>query len=109
MIREVRGKGLIVVGIEFGRPRSLGTFRAAWSILVEAVSAGLFCQLIHDPALPNITRILVQVAGHAKPHSKTPACALTLSEQDCDWIEARFKRGNCREPSRSRGPFGHLG
>jgi ornithine--oxo-acid transaminase len=46
MVREVRGKGLMI-GIEFGRPRSL-KLQAAWGLL-EAVSTGLFCQLITIP------------------------------------------------------------
>jgi ornithine--oxo-acid transaminase len=86
MIREVRGKGLMI-GIEFGRPRSL-RLRAAWSLL-EAVSAGLFCQLITIPLCKH-HRILVQVAGHAS-HTVKLLPALTLSEQDCDWIESSFR------------------
>src|ERR1700733_9049528 len=87
MIREVRGKGLMI-GIEFGRPRSL-RLRAAWGLL-EAVSAGLFCQLITIPLCKH-HRILVQVAGHAS-HTVKLLPALTLSEQDCDWIEGSFRK-----------------
>src|SRR5947208_1807755 len=42
LVRAVRGKGLMI-GIEFGPPRSL-KLKAAWTLL-EAVSPGLFCQL----------------------------------------------------------------
>jgi ornithine--oxo-acid transaminase len=85
MIREVRGKGLMI-GIEFGRPHSL-KLNAAWSLL-EAVSPGLFCQLITIP-LCKQHRILVQVAGHAS-HTVKLLPALVISEQDCDWIERSF-------------------
>jgi ornithine--oxo-acid transaminase len=61
MVREVRGKGLMI-GIEFGRPHSL-KLQAAWGLL-EAVSTGLFCQLITIP-LCTRHRILAQVAGHS--------------------------------------------
>jgi ornithine--oxo-acid transaminase len=85
MIREVRGKGLMI-GIEFGRPHSL-KLNAAWSLL-EAVSPGLFCQLITIPLCKH-HRILVQVAGHAS-HTVKLLPALVISEQDCDWIERSF-------------------
>jgi ornithine--oxo-acid transaminase len=85
MVREVRGKGLMI-GIEFGRPRSL-KLRASWSLL-EAVSTGLFCQLITIPLCKN-HRILAQVAGHAS-HTVKLLPALVISEQDCDWIESSF-------------------
>ncbi len=85
MVREVRGKGLMI-GIEFGRPRSLKLL-AAWSLL-EAVSTGLFCQLITIPLCKH-HRILVQVAGHAS-HTVKLLPALTISAEDCDWIERSF-------------------
>ena len=85
MVREVRGKGLMI-GIEFGRPRSL-KLRASWSLL-EAVSTGLFCQLITIPLCKN-HRILAQVAGHAS-HTVKLLPALVISEQDCEWIESSF-------------------
>ncbi len=85
LIREVRGKGLMI-GIEFGRPRSL-KLQAAWGLL-EAVSPGLFCQLITIP-LCKQHRILAQVAGHAS-HTVKLLPALVLTEEDCDWIERSF-------------------
>ena len=75
MVREVRGKGLMI-GIEFGRPRSL-KLQAAWSLL-EAVSTGLFCQLITIPLCKD-HRILAQVAGHAS-HTVKLLPALVISE-----------------------------
>ena len=85
MVREVRGKGLMI-GIEFGRPRSL-KLQAAWGLL-EAVSTGLFCQLITIP-LCTRHRILAQVAGHAS-HTVKLLPALVITEEDCDWIERSF-------------------
>ncbi len=87
MVREVRGKGLMI-GIEFGRPRSL-KLQAAWSLL-EAVSPGLFCQLITIPLCKH-HRILAQVAGHAS-HTVKLLPALVISEDDCDWIESAFDK-----------------
>src|SRR5262249_5855254 len=45
-VHDVRGKGMMI-GIEFGPPRSL-RFRAAWRVLA-GVNASLFCQLITMP------------------------------------------------------------
>src|SRR6202044_3170142 len=81
MVRKVRGKGLMI-GIEFGRPRSL-KLRASWSLL-EAVSTGLFCQLITIP-LCKEHRILAQVGGHAS-HTVKLLPGLVISGEDCGWI-----------------------
>jgi ornithine--oxo-acid transaminase len=85
MVREVRGKGLMI-GIEFGRPRSL-RLQASWGLL-EAVSTGLFCQLITIPLCKH-HRILVQVAGHAS-HTVKLLPALVITDADCDWIQRSF-------------------
>ena len=85
MVRAVRGMGLMI-GIEFGRPRSL-KLQAAWGLL-ETVSTGLFCQLITIP-LCRQHRILVQVAGHAS-HTVKLLPALVITEDDCAWIERAF-------------------
>jgi ornithine--oxo-acid transaminase len=87
MVREVRGKGLMI-GIEFGRPRSL-RLQAAWGLL-EAVSPGLFCQLITIPLCKD-HQILAQVAGHAS-HTVKLLPALVISDEDCDWIEGAFDK-----------------
>ncbi|NIX78335.1 aspartate aminotransferase family protein [Microvirga terricola] len=84
-VQSVRGKGLMI-GIEFGPPRSL-KLKAAWT-MVEAVNAGLFCQLIAVPLFRD-HKILAQVAGHGS-HTIKLLPPLTLSEADCDWIEAAF-------------------
>jgi ornithine--oxo-acid transaminase len=85
ILREIRGKGLMI-GIEFGRPRSL-KLQAAWG-LVEAASTGLFCQLITIP-LCKQHRVLVQVAGHNSRTIKLLP-ALVITDGDCDWIERSF-------------------
>jgi ornithine--oxo-acid transaminase len=85
MIRDVRGKGLMI-GIEFGRPHSLKLL-AAWRLL-EAVSTGLFCQLITIPLCRN-HHVLAQVAGHAS-HTVKLLPALVINQEDCDWIERSF-------------------
>ena len=60
MLHDVRGKGLMV-GIEFGPPKSLG-LRAAWTAL-EAMQKGMFAQLV-VMGLMHDHRILSQVSGH---------------------------------------------
>ncbi len=59
MLIDVRGRGLMV-GLEFGPPRSLG-LRAAWTA-VEGAKKGLFTQLI-VMALVKDHHILTQVGG----------------------------------------------
>jgi ornithine--oxo-acid transaminase len=85
LVKAVRGKGLMI-GVEFGAPQSL-KLKAAWS-LVEAVNAGLFCQLITIPLFKD-HKILVQVAGHAN-HTVKLLPALVIDDSDCDWIERAF-------------------
>lgn len=60
LVSDVRGKGLMV-GIEFGPPRSLA-LRAAWAGL-EKVQEGLFAQMV-VMALMRDHRLLTQVSGH---------------------------------------------
>src|SRR5439155_15883823 len=62
LVKSVRGKGLMI-GIEFGPPRSL-KLKASWNIL-ETVSSGLFCQLIVIPLFRE-HKILSHVAGHGR-------------------------------------------
>lgn len=59
LVADVRGKGLMV-GIEFGPPRSLG-LKAAWAA-AEAAQKGLFAQLV-VMSLMRDHRILTQVGG----------------------------------------------
>ncbi len=85
LLKDVRGKGLMI-GIEFGPPKSLA-LKASWSVL-ETASKGLFCQLITIPLFKD-HKILSQVAGHAS-HTIKLLPALTISEEDCNWITGAF-------------------
>lgn len=85
-VKTVRGKGLMI-GIEFGAPRSL-KLKTAWSVL-ETMNTGLFCQLITVPLFKE-HKVLTQVAGHAS-HTIKLLPPLTISEADCDWIERSFE------------------
>lgn len=59
LLHEVRGRGLMI-GIEFGKPRSLG-LRSRWAML-QAARKGLFAQMVVVPLLQR-HRILTQVSG----------------------------------------------
>ena len=59
MLAEVRGRGLMI-GIEFGRPRSL-KLRSRWAML-QAARKWLFAQMVVVPLLQR-HRILTQVSG----------------------------------------------
>jgi ornithine--oxo-acid transaminase len=85
LVSDVRGKGLMI-GVEFGPPKSL-MLKATWNLL-ETANAGLFGQLICIPLFKD-HKVLTQVAGHANPTIKLLP-ALTLTDADCDWIEASF-------------------
>jgi len=87
LVKDVRGKGLML-GIEFGPPRSL-KLKAAWSLL-ETVKSGLFCQLITIPLFKD-HKMLVQVAGNGN-HVIKLIPALIISDADCDWIEDSFEK-----------------
>jgi ornithine--oxo-acid transaminase len=85
LVADVRGKGLMV-GIEFGPPKSL-KLKAAWNLL-ETVNSGLFCQLISIPLFRD-HKVLTQVAGHGN-HTIKLLPPLNISDADCDWIERSF-------------------
>jgi ornithine--oxo-acid transaminase len=85
LIKDVRGKGLMV-GIEFGSPRSL-KLKASWNLL-EAANSGLFCQLIIIPLFKD-HKIVSQVAGHGN-HTIKLLPPLIITDEDCDWIEKSF-------------------
>ncbi|MFG1811038.1 aspartate aminotransferase family protein [Streptomyces sp. NPDC049040] len=59
LLKEVRGRGLMI-GIEFGRPKSLG-LRGRWTML-QAARKGLFAQMVVVPLLQR-HHILTQVSG----------------------------------------------
>jgi ornithine--oxo-acid transaminase len=85
LIKEIRGKGLML-GIEFGAPRSL-KLKMAWMAL-EAANVGLFCQMITIPLFKD-HKILCQVAGHESYTIKLLP-PLIITEEDCNWIERGF-------------------
>jgi ornithine--oxo-acid transaminase len=85
LVADVRGKGLMI-GVEFGPPQSF-KLKAAWNLL-ETVNAGLFCQLISIPLFRD-HKVLTQVAGHGN-HTIKLLPPLTLSSEDCDWVEKSF-------------------
>ena len=83
---DVRGKGLMV-GIEFGRPKSLG-LRTAWS-LIHSADGGLFPQSITMPLLDR-HHILTQVAGHHVDIIKLLP-TLTITQADVDYFLDAFR------------------
>lgn len=85
LVADIRGKGLMI-GVEFGPPQSF-KLKAAWNLL-ETVNSGLFCQLISIPLFRD-HKVLTQVAGHGN-HTIKLLPSLTLTDEDCDWIETSF-------------------
>ncbi|MFC8143328.1 aspartate aminotransferase family protein [Streptomyces paradoxus] len=79
MLAEVRGRGLMI-GIEFGRPRSL-KLRSRWAML-QAARKGLFAQMVVVPLLQR-HRILTQVSGdHMEVIKLIPP--LIIGEREAD-------------------------
>ncbi len=84
-LQEVRGKGLMI-GLQFGAPQSM-KLKLSWN-MIEAVTKGLFCQLITIPLFRD-HKILAQVAGHGS-HTIKLLPPLILTDEDCAWIEQAF-------------------
>jgi acetylornithine/succinyldiaminopimelate/putrescine aminotransferase len=85
LLKEVRGRGLMV-GIEFGRPKSLG-LRSRWTML-QAARKGLFAQMVVVPLLQR-HRILTQVSGdHLEVIKLIPP--LVIDEADVDRFVTAF-------------------
>ncbi|GLF98445.1 aspartate aminotransferase family protein [Streptomyces yaizuensis] len=84
-LHEVRGRGLMI-GIEFGRPRSLG-LRTRWNML-QAARPGLFAQLVVGPLLHR-HRILTQVSGDRLEVIKLIP-PLTIGEPEVDRFVTAF-------------------
>ena len=85
MLKDVRGRGLMV-GIEFGRPKSLG-LRSRWTML-QAARKGLFAQMVVVPLLQR-HRILTQVSGdHVEIIKLIPP--LVVDEADVDRFVTAF-------------------
>jgi ornithine--oxo-acid transaminase len=85
-LQDVRGKGLMI-GLQFGPPQSM-KLKLSWN-MIEAVTKGLFCQLITIPLLRD-HKILAQVAGHGS-HTVKLLPPLVLTDADCAWIEGAFE------------------
>ncbi|MGC9326271.1 MAG: aspartate aminotransferase family protein [Candidatus Hinthialibacter sp.] len=83
LIREVRGKGLMI-GIEFGAPKSL-LLKPAWAVLHSAQN-GLFAQAV-VMQLYKDHHILTQVAGHHQEIVKLLP-PLIITEEEVDAILA---------------------
>jgi ornithine--oxo-acid transaminase len=85
-LQDVRGKGLMI-GLQFGPPQSM-KLKLSWN-MIEAVTKGLFCQLITIPLFRD-HKILAQVAGHGS-HTIKLLPPLILTDADCAWIERAFE------------------
>jgi len=85
-IRDVRWRGLMV-GIEFGEPRSLG-LRGAWH-MAHRMDGSLFPQAVTIPLLDD-HRVLTQVAGHHLDVIKLIP-PLVIEREDCDWFLGAFE------------------
>ncbi len=86
LLKEVRGQGLMI-GIEFGKPKSLG-LRAAWK-MIHALDKNLFPQAITMPLLDK-HHILTQVTGHNQDIIKLLP-TLTIDKTDADWFLEAFR------------------
>ncbi|AEW97314.1 MULTISPECIES: aspartate aminotransferase family protein [Streptomycetaceae] len=85
LLHDVRGRGLMI-GIEFGRPRSL-KLRSGWTML-QAARKGLFAQMVVVPLFQR-HRILTQVSGdHLEVIKLIPP--LTIGEKEVDRFVAAF-------------------
>ncbi|MCI0365113.1 MAG: aspartate aminotransferase family protein [Phycisphaerales bacterium] len=86
LISDVRGRGLMI-GIEFGRPKSL-SLRTAWS-LIHKMNADLFPQAVVIPLMDD-HRVITQVAGHHIDVVKlTPP--LNITQEDVRWFLTAFE------------------
>lgn len=85
-LKEVRWRGLMV-GIEFGAPRSLG-LKTAWA-LMHTIDKSLFPQAAIIPLMDK-HHIITQVAGHHIDVIKLLP-PLVISEEDVDWFLRAFE------------------
>ncbi len=85
LLKEVRWRGLMV-GIEFGPPRSLG-LKSAWA-LTHALDKSLFPQAAIIPLLDK-HHIITQVAGHHIDVIKLLP-PLVISDEDVHWFLSAF-------------------
>lgn len=85
-LKEVRWRGLMV-GIEFGSPRSLG-LKTAWA-LIHKLDKSLFPQVAIMPLLDK-HHIITQVAGHNVDVVKLLP-PLVITEEDVQWFLKGFE------------------
>lgn len=85
-LKDVRWRGLMI-GIEFGAPRSLG-LKAAWTMM-HALDKSLFPQAAIIPLI-NKHHIITQVAGHHIDVIKLIP-PLIITEQDAQWFLNAFE------------------
>ncbi len=85
-LKEVRWRGLMV-GIEFGSPKSLG-LKAAWT-LTHSLDKSLFPQAAIMPLLDK-HHIITQVAGHHIDVIKLLP-PMVMSEADAQWFLSAFE------------------
>ena len=85
-LKEVRWRGLMI-GIEFGPPRSLG-LKTAWA-LMHKLDKSLFPQAAIIPLLDR-HHILTQVAGHHIDVIKLLP-PLVISDEDAEWFLSAFE------------------
>lgn len=86
MLKEVRGCGLMM-GIEFGPPKSIG-LRTAWT-LIHKMDKSLFPQVAIIPLLDK-HHIITQVAGHHIDVIKLLP-TFVMSEEDVRWFLEAFE------------------
>jgi len=103
MVKEVRGKGMMI-GIEFGEPRSMA-LKAGWK-LVHRAAGGLFGQMIAIPLMRD-HGILTQVAGHnLDVHKLAPP--LIIGPEEIDYFLAAYRKV-LTDLHRFPGPIWDLG
>src|SRR5262249_55319228 len=85
-LKEVRWRGLMI-GIEFGPPRSLA-LKTAWT-LMHTLDKSLFPQAAVIPLLDQ-HHILTQVAGH-HIHVIKLLPPLVISAEDAEWFLSAFE------------------
>jgi ornithine--oxo-acid transaminase len=85
MIREVRGKGLMIA-VEFGEPRSLA-LKAGWK-MIHGINKSLFCQSILVPLIMD-HHVLAQVSGHGGDIIKLLP-PLVIDQNDADRVIHAF-------------------
>ena len=85
-LKEIRGRGLMI-GIEFGPPRSLG-LKTAWT-LMHKMDKSLFPQTALIPLLDK-HHVLTQVAGHHIDVIKLIP-PLVIGEEDVKWFLTAFE------------------